>query len=259
MESVSFPELPPLIGTPEKQNLNKFCDCHGDRSHNTNDCYQLKKQIEEVGSPGQGHPPEQPTERELRKEQCKGETYHPLGIIDLRVTMGKAGRNKTVLMEFAIIKCRSPYYVIIGRTRMRSLGATPEKGARWKTGIERKGVPMAKGRDDQKGSTPRIVKEGRFLGHMVTEEGVREDLEKVQAIILSPTPKSPNQIRSLFLQLTAISKFIPKLVELKYPIREVRMRFERAEGSGWMNEAEEALRRIKRKLRHFLFQRKEKF
>ncbi|GJR62290.1 hypothetical protein Tco_1504452 [Tanacetum coccineum] len=27
---------------------------------------------------------------------------------------------------------------------------------RRKTGIERKGVPMAKGRDDQKGSTPRM-------------------------------------------------------------------------------------------------------
>ncbi|GJV78597.1 reverse transcriptase domain-containing protein [Tanacetum coccineum] len=62
--------------------------------------------------------------------------------------------------------------------------------------------------------------EGRFLGYMVTKEGVRANPEKVQAIILSPTPKSPNQIRSLFLQLTAISKFIPKLAELKYPICE---------------------------------------
>ncbi|GJU68131.1 hypothetical protein Tco_1254390 [Tanacetum coccineum] len=52
MESVSFPEPPPLIGTPEKQNLNKFCDYHGDRGHNTNDCYQLKKQIEEVVASG---------------------------------------------------------------------------------------------------------------------------------------------------------------------------------------------------------------
>ncbi|GJX90690.1 hypothetical protein Tco_0344016 [Tanacetum coccineum] len=52
MESVSFPELPPLIGTPEKQNLNKFWDCHKDRGHNTNDCYQLKKQIEEVVASG---------------------------------------------------------------------------------------------------------------------------------------------------------------------------------------------------------------
>ncbi|GJW23257.1 hypothetical protein Tco_0033879 [Tanacetum coccineum] len=30
-ESVSFLEPPPLIGNPEKQNLNKLCDYHGDR------------------------------------------------------------------------------------------------------------------------------------------------------------------------------------------------------------------------------------
>nr|GEW29892.1 hypothetical protein [Tanacetum cinerariifolium] len=51
-----------------------------------------------------------------------GETYHPLGVIDLQVTIGRAGRSKTVLMEFTIIKCRSPYNVIIGRIGMRSLG-----------------------------------------------------------------------------------------------------------------------------------------
>ncbi|GJZ33494.1 hypothetical protein Tco_0578930 [Tanacetum coccineum] len=52
MESISFPEPLPLIGTPEKQNLNKLCDYHGDRGHNTNDCYQLKKQIEEAVASG---------------------------------------------------------------------------------------------------------------------------------------------------------------------------------------------------------------
>ncbi|GJW81801.1 hypothetical protein Tco_0145776 [Tanacetum coccineum] len=63
-----------------------------------------------------------------RLRRCKapmigilGETYHPLGIIDLRVTMGKEGRSKTMLMEFAIIKCYSQYNIIIGRTKMRSL------------------------------------------------------------------------------------------------------------------------------------------
>ncbi|GKC81373.1 hypothetical protein Tco_1137090, partial [Tanacetum coccineum] len=57
------------------------------------------------------------------------------------------------------------------------------------------------------------VKEGGFIGHMVTEEGLRADPGRIQATILSPTPRSPNQIRSLFLQLTAISKFISKLTE----------------------------------------------
>nr|GFA10396.1 reverse transcriptase domain-containing protein [Tanacetum cinerariifolium] len=48
MESVYFPEPPPLIKTPKKQNMNKLCDYHGDRGHNTNDCYQLKKKIKEA-------------------------------------------------------------------------------------------------------------------------------------------------------------------------------------------------------------------
>ncbi|GJY10120.1 hypothetical protein Tco_0378305 [Tanacetum coccineum] len=76
------------------------------------------------------------------------------------------------------------------------------------------------------------VKEGRFLGHIVTEEELRTDLGRIHAIILSPTPRSPNQIGSLFLQLTAISKFIPKLAELKHPIREARTRMETTKESG---------------------------
>nr|GFA23545.1 reverse transcriptase domain-containing protein [Tanacetum cinerariifolium] len=52
----------------------------------------------------------------------EGETYHPLGVIDLRITIWEVGRNKTVPMEFAIVRCRYPYNVLIGRTRMRSLG-----------------------------------------------------------------------------------------------------------------------------------------
>nr|GEW34697.1 reverse transcriptase domain-containing protein [Tanacetum cinerariifolium] len=52
-----------------------------------------------------------------------GRNISSLRVIYLRVTMGKEGRSKTVLMEFAIIKCCSPYNIIIGRTGMRSLRA----------------------------------------------------------------------------------------------------------------------------------------
>nr|GFC41616.1 reverse transcriptase domain-containing protein [Tanacetum cinerariifolium] len=52
-----------------------------------------------------------------------GEIYHPLGLIDLKVTMGELGRNKNVLLEFTIVKCRSSYNVILGRTGMRSIRA----------------------------------------------------------------------------------------------------------------------------------------
>ncbi|GJU62786.1 hypothetical protein Tco_1244621 [Tanacetum coccineum] len=118
------------------------------------------RSFRKISPPGKGHPPEQSEKWKLMEERCKeeltfpaiprnsltdepiilegmieghqcrasligfsGEAYHPLGVIDLRITMGEAGRNKTVLMEFAIVKCHSPYNVLIGRTRIRSLGA----------------------------------------------------------------------------------------------------------------------------------------
>ncbi|GKA80403.1 reverse transcriptase domain-containing protein [Tanacetum coccineum] len=52
-----------------------------------------------------------------------GEVNYPLGVIDLNVTMGELDKLRTVMMEFAVVKCHSPYNVILGRTGMRSLGA----------------------------------------------------------------------------------------------------------------------------------------
>ncbi|GKE51443.1 hypothetical protein Tco_1486599 [Tanacetum coccineum] len=52
MDNVKFPPPPPMVGTSEKQNMNKFCGYHLDRGHNTNDCYHLKKQIEEAVASG---------------------------------------------------------------------------------------------------------------------------------------------------------------------------------------------------------------
>ncbi|GJW87706.1 hypothetical protein Tco_0163046 [Tanacetum coccineum] len=56
---------------------------------------------------------------------------------------------------------------------------------RWKTGIERKGVPMAKGRDDQKGSTPRRGRASIDNGIPIqmfptTPEGIQPSLNEVR-------------------------------------------------------------------------------
>ncbi|GKF74394.1 hypothetical protein Tco_0220726 [Tanacetum coccineum] len=52
MDNVNFPPPPPMVGTPKKRNMNKFCDYHQDRAHNTNDCYHLKKRIEKAVASG---------------------------------------------------------------------------------------------------------------------------------------------------------------------------------------------------------------
>ncbi|PWA80131.1 reverse transcriptase domain-containing protein [Artemisia annua] len=41
-----LPQPPALPGTPRKENLDRYCDYHGEKGHYTNDCYQLKKQLE---------------------------------------------------------------------------------------------------------------------------------------------------------------------------------------------------------------------
>ncbi|GKE21527.1 reverse transcriptase domain-containing protein [Tanacetum coccineum] len=52
-----------------------------------------------------------------------GEVNYPLGVIDLSVTIGEQDKTRTVVIEFAVVKCHSLYNVILGRTGMRSLGA----------------------------------------------------------------------------------------------------------------------------------------
>ncbi|GJS02643.1 hypothetical protein Tco_0319151 [Tanacetum coccineum] len=107
---------------------------------------------------------------------------------------------------------------------------------------------MEKVLTDQRGWNVEIYLEEIVIKSKITEEGLRVDPGRIQAIIKSLTLRSLNQIRSLFLQLTAISKFIPKLAELKHPLREARTRMETTKGPGWTNKAEEAVQRINRKL-----------
>ncbi|GJR72490.1 reverse transcriptase domain-containing protein [Tanacetum coccineum] len=51
------------------------------------------------------------------------EVNYPLGVIDLSVTMRELDMIRTVTMEFVVVKCHSPYNVILGQTGIRSLGA----------------------------------------------------------------------------------------------------------------------------------------
>ncbi|GJU44071.1 reverse transcriptase domain-containing protein [Tanacetum coccineum] len=43
-----FKPPPPMVTPVEKRSSNKFCDFHNDKGHNTDECMQLKKQIEEL-------------------------------------------------------------------------------------------------------------------------------------------------------------------------------------------------------------------
>nr|GEY28167.1 reverse transcriptase domain-containing protein [Tanacetum cinerariifolium] len=47
-EAGKFQPSPPMVTPVEKRSSNKFCDFHNDKVHSTDECMQLKKQIEEL-------------------------------------------------------------------------------------------------------------------------------------------------------------------------------------------------------------------
>nr|GEW01308.1 transcription initiation factor IIB-2 [Tanacetum cinerariifolium] len=47
-EENKFQPPPPMVTPIEKRSSNKFCDFHNDKGHSTDECMQLKKQIEEL-------------------------------------------------------------------------------------------------------------------------------------------------------------------------------------------------------------------
>nr|GEW85586.1 reverse transcriptase domain-containing protein [Tanacetum cinerariifolium] len=47
-QASKFQPPPPMVTPTEKRSSNKFCDFHNDKGHNTDECMQMKKQIEEL-------------------------------------------------------------------------------------------------------------------------------------------------------------------------------------------------------------------
>nr|GEX41936.1 reverse transcriptase domain-containing protein [Tanacetum cinerariifolium]GEX55903.1 reverse transcriptase domain-containing protein [Tanacetum cinerariifolium] len=47
-ESGKFKPPPPMVTLAEKRSSTKFCELHNDKGHNTNECVELRKQIEEL-------------------------------------------------------------------------------------------------------------------------------------------------------------------------------------------------------------------
>nr|GEV71311.1 reverse transcriptase domain-containing protein [Tanacetum cinerariifolium] len=159
-EANKFQPPPPMVTPVEKRNGSKFCDFHNDKGHNTDECMQLKKQIEDHGTEGPlvievevgGHTIHRmyidgSSSMEILYEHCfnriwpdikrqmvpattsltgfSGETTWPLGQLKLLVTIGDATHSTKAWMNFMIVKSLSPYNGIIGRLGLKAIQAVP--------------------------------------------------------------------------------------------------------------------------------------
>ena len=63
--------------------------------------------------------------------------------------------------------------------------------------------------------------EVRFMGHLITKDGLKPDPEKVSAVQEMPRPTSKKELLSLLGFVNYMSKFLPRLSEVAQPLREM--------------------------------------
>ncbi|GKB13616.1 hypothetical protein Tco_0847539, partial [Tanacetum coccineum] len=102
-----------------------------------------------------------------------------------KVLADKKGRNVEVYLEEVVVKSKDEQILI------EDMEETLNK-LKW--------VNMT---SDPNESTYGM-KEGRFLGYTITKDGIRPDPAKIQAVMKSHTPRGPDQIRHLSLNLASI-------------------------------------------------------
>lgn len=68
--------------------------------------------------------------------------------------------------------------------------------------------------------TLRVI-EGRFLGYVITKEGIKLHHEKIRAIVNMKTPAMIKEIQQLNRSITTLNRFLPKSVEKFQPFYEL--------------------------------------
>jgi len=63
--------------------------------------------------------------------------------------------------------------------------------------------------------------EVRFMGHLITKDGLQPDPEKVKAVQEMPRPTSKKELLSLLGFVNYLAKFLPRLSEVAQPLREM--------------------------------------
>ena len=61
----------------------------------------------------------------------------------------------------------------------------------------------------------------KFMGHLITKDGLKPEPEKIKAVQEMPRPTSKNKLLGLLGFVNYLSKFLPKLSEDVQPLREM--------------------------------------
>ncbi|RVW18052.1 Retrovirus-related Pol polyprotein from transposon 17.6 [Vitis vinifera] len=86
------------------------------------------------------------------------------------------------------------------------------------------------------------VTSGKLLGHMVSEQGIEVDPDKIKAILDMPVPRTEKEIRGFLGRLQYISRFIARLTDICEPIFRL---LRKNQPIVWNDDCQLAFKRIK--------------
>lgn len=89
------------------------------------------------------------------------------------------------------------------------------------------------------------LKGGKLLGHTISKDGIRIDLDRIQAILQVPHPRNVKELQSFLGKINFLRRFIPNLAEL---IRLLNNMLKKDSKVKWTMEAKQTFEDIKRAL-----------
>jgi hypothetical protein len=89
------------------------------------------------------------------------------------------------------------------------------------------------------------VEEGKFLGHLITKQMIKANLDKVEVVKKMTSPKTKKDVQRLNGRLGALHKFMSKLAEKSLTFFKTLKGFITKADFKWSTEAEEAFEKIK--------------
>ena len=85
----------------------------------------------------------------------------------------------------------------------------------------------------------------KFLGHVVSDEGVATDLDKVKAILSWPTPKNVTELRSFVGTASYYRRFIKNFAQVAKPLHKL---MEKSASYNWSAECQDSFQELKQAL-----------
>ncbi|GKC74451.1 reverse transcriptase domain-containing protein, partial [Tanacetum coccineum] len=153
-----------------------------------------------------------------------GETYQRL--VDI-IFEGQMGRNLEEYVDDIVIKIKTEPEMI------KDIKETPLilKKVNMKLNLKKCSFGM---------------EEGKFLGYIVTFEGIRANPEKTKVVVNMPSPSNLKQMQWLSRKLAALNRFLSKVAERALPCLDTLKKCTNKKDFHWTTEAKEAFHAMKK-------------